>query len=339
MIDFDSYTETLPIEKIEDYKYLYNLTKQEGDRVAYHRADADGIISAVIVKTVYSDRNLVMIPLGYEALELNGFGKYLSNLTWLAIVDLPPFAHTTTTLFCDHHQSNEGANFDAQLSIFDPKAPSAAILLANKFPNIPGIIKELAELTEITDTAGYTIPAPLEINESYSTKQERAWALNDVCKTQETSANINKLVEKLSSEGFEAIPRYYNDAISRHRLKRKNSVELAKKLKISDMVILNFSDDTFNRFAILHELLNRGAKVGVVILAEKSIFVLGFRHSKSLSKEEQIKYRLDTLAKEFGGGGHISASGARVTSLEGNIQKIVSWGKSKGLKPVVQEVL
>ena len=77
MIDFDSYTEILSLKKIEDYKYLYQLTKLDGDRVAYHRADADGVVSAVIVKTVYADRNLVLIPLGYEAFELDKFGKYI----------------------------------------------------------------------------------------------------------------------------------------------------------------------------------------------------------------------------------------------------------------------
>ncbi|MHA1932413.1 MAG: hypothetical protein ACW96X_07715, partial [Promethearchaeota archaeon] len=306
--------------------------------VAFHRADADGVISAVVVKNAHTDENIVFIPIDYDILELEEFGSYLSNLPWYAIVDLPPFAKSSLYLFSDHHQSNVDVKVNAQIILFNPEAPSAAALLAAHFQNIDEKTKELAKLTEITDTAGYTIPAPLETKSEYISEQERAWALNDVCKSLDTLEEIVELVDKLALEGFDAITRYYNERITRHRSKRKRSIDRANQLETSDMVILNFSDDSLNRFAILHELLNRGAKVGVATNFFEAKYVLNFRHSKQLSKEEVIQYRVDTLAEKFGGGGHMSASGARVDDVHESIKEIVLWGKKKGLNPIVQEI-
>jgi len=133
VINFDIYEGKIPSEKIEDYKYIYSLVQTGGDMVAFHRADADGIVSAVIVKNAFPNKKFNFIPLGYEALELEDFGPYLSNLDWFAIVDLPPFAESRVDLFCDHHQSNVEIAINAQTLLFDPDAPSAAILLARHF--------------------------------------------------------------------------------------------------------------------------------------------------------------------------------------------------------------
>lgn len=336
MLDFDSLKKRITSERLEDYKFIYELTKLKGGRVAFHGADADGVISAVIVKAVYPEKELIFIPLGYEILELEKFGTYLSTLDWFAIVDLPPFSECF--LFCDHHQTNVDIEIKAEISLFNPKAPSAAFLLAENYKNIHDNIIELVKLTEITDVAGYTIPAPLEISSNYSTVQEKAWALNDVCKSLDSSKQIVELVHKLEAKGFEAIPHYYNEYIAIHRAKRKKSIEIAQHMTISDMVILNFADDTYNRFAILHELLQRGVKVGMVSVFEKSYYSLSFRHSKTLTKEEQIKFRVDELAEKLGGGGHISASGARVINLSDKIKEIVLWGKERGLNPIIKEI-
>ena len=302
-------------EKSEEIKYIYQLSKIKGKRVAFHRADADGVISAVIVKNAHAEENIVFIPLDYDILELEEFGSYLSNLTWYAIVDLPPFAKSSLYLFSDHHQSNVDIKVNAELILFNPEAPSAATLLAAHFQHID----------ENTTS-------------EYVTEQERAWALNDVCKSVDTLEEIVELVDKLAKEGFDAITRYYNEGLNRHRSKRKKSIEKVNQLETSDMVILNFLDDSLNRFAILHEILNRGAKVGVVTIFYEEKYVLSFRHSKKLSKKEVIQYRVDTLAEKFGGGGHMSASGARVDNVHDSIKEIVLWGRKKGLNPIVQEI-
>ena len=88
---------------------------------AYNLGNALETIGLIIVVV-----GIVFIPLGYEELELNEFGKFLSNLSWFAIVDLPPFTHSSLTVFCDHHQTNVGIAIEAKIKLFDPEAPSAS---------------------------------------------------------------------------------------------------------------------------------------------------------------------------------------------------------------------
>ncbi|MFW9996912.1 MAG: hypothetical protein ACFFD4_33025 [Candidatus Odinarchaeota archaeon] len=338
MIDFDSLVGKVPKGKIEDYKFIHKLTLLKGKNVAFHRSDADGVVSAAIVKKAFPGENLVFIPISHEMLKMEDLGSYLANLEWFGIVDLPPFSKTRFELFSDHHRSTEGTEINAQTVLFNPIAPSAASLLAKHFHNIDDKTKELARLTEITDTAGYTIPPPLKINKIYSSEQERAWALNDLCKVFDSSRKIIELVERLSDEGFDTIPRRYNQAISKHRGVRRKSIELAKKLAIADLVILLFPDDSLNNIDMLHELFNRGAKVGVTFIDHQLQHVLSFRHSKILTEEERLDYRLDELAKQFGGGGHVSASGAEVRNYKQTLEKIIEWGKERGLRYKVYDL-
>jgi nanoRNase/pAp phosphatase (c-di-AMP/oligoRNAs hydrolase) len=338
VIDFELNSKKIPAEKIEDYKYVHSLTQIDSNRVAFHRADADGVVSAVIVKKIFHNKNLVFIPIGYEALNMDDFSWYLSNLQWFAIVDLPPFSAANLELYCDHHVSNVGLKIRANLTLFDSAAPSAAYILAHHFPNINEKSKELAKLTEITDTADFTISPPLDTKKNYSTEQERAWALNDTCKAVDSSRKIIELVEKFSLEGFEAIPRHFNVILSRYRQKRRESIDYVKNFEISDLVILNFLDDSFNRFDILHELLCKGAKIVISFLNLKSYYVLNFRQSKELTAEEKLIFRLDKLAEEFGGGGHISASGARVKNYQRALGKILVWSKKQKLSNTIYDI-
>jgi hypothetical protein len=338
LIDFDSYAGELPTAMIEDYKFVYKLTLIDAEKVGFDRSDADGVVSAVVLKNAFPNKKFVFIPLSHHVLKLHDFGSYLSDLKWFAIADLPPFPVTEFDIFCDHHRSSEKMEKMAKKVLFNPDAPSAAYLLAKHFYHVDDQTKELADLTVITDTAGFNVSPPLTSSKEYNSEQERAWALNDACKIFESSRDIVELVERLSSDGFDAIPKYYNRELSSYRVIRRRSVELAKKLEPADLIILNFTEDSLNNIDMVHEMFNMGAKVGITSIRHQSYYKLSFRHSKTLSAEERMIYRLDELAQQFGGGGHVSASGAEVKKHRKVLEKIISWGEARGLKHVVHDI-
>jgi len=81
-----------------------------------------------------------------------------------------------------------------------------------------------------------------------------------------------------------------------------------------------------------------GAKVGIAIGQSQSYYIFNFRHSKQITDEEKLNYRVDKLAESFGGGGHISASGARINDFEPALNKILTWAEKKNLKSIVHDV-
>ncbi|MHA1450100.1 MAG: hypothetical protein ACTSP4_11830 [Candidatus Hodarchaeales archaeon] len=338
MIDFTSYRKEMPPDKVNDYKFVFALTRAGEKKVAFHRADADGVVSAVIVKKAFPGEKLVFIPLGLEAINRTDFGSYLMDLNWHSVVDLPPFNKKKCKLISDHHRSSESMQKNAEIVLFDPEAPSAAYLLAKHFKDIDNETRELARLTEITDTASFTIPAPLQVQEEYSTEQERAWAINDLCKALESSQRVLELVERLADEGFKAIPKHYNRKLAEHRSLRKKSIDLISNLKCKELTIIILDKNTMDDTSMLHELLSKGAKVGISMVRLQSSYKMRLRHSKTLSREENIMYRVDDLAGKLNGGGHIAASGARVRDSQKALDIIISWAKMKKLDFIIHRI-
>ena len=157
------------LKKKEKYKQeVIELSKKSGMKVAYHFNCPDGMISAVLFKYMFSSENLIFIPIDYPMLKDKEVTKHLKEASWFAIVDLSPFNIEKIDYFFDHHISNSKEKINAQNHVFEANAPSAASLIAKYFhEDVPANLKELADITEITDTASYATPAPLEIKADY----------------------------------------------------------------------------------------------------------------------------------------------------------------------------
>ncbi|MHA1398988.1 MAG: hypothetical protein ACTSQE_01340 [Candidatus Heimdallarchaeaceae archaeon] len=334
----------------EEYKkeVLEVLRSNPRPKVAYHYNCCDGIVSCSITKKIFEGKDLSYLPIDYSLLVNKKVRREFVKSNWYAIVDLEPFSENELKLYSDHHISAVGKYINAQKIFFEAGAPSTSFLLNKAFSSsLPDYIKELAEMTEITDTASYTIPPPIELEESvedfnYDTK---IWFLEDACKTTFTLRAHDVITDILSTKGWIGLwEKDKKEVMSIHerirnlRFGRKKAYEVSQQLEISDFVILIDRPMHYNITFIAHELMHRGAK-GVAYLTEyPDATRISLRLSKQLDDEQIEKYRVDLLAKEMNGGGHKPASGAQTKNIRDAIEKITAWTTKMNLENTIVDL-
>ena len=310
-------------------RFIYSLSLLTKPKVAFHGADADGIVSAVILKTISEFQEAVFIPLEYQEIHHSKFGMFLKKLNWQAIVDLPPFNTSSISLYCDHHQSNKTLPKNAKVILFDEKAPSAAYLLSNYFQDsVPGFLKSLADLTVITDTASFTISPPDETPSNFDniSRQEQAWLLNDICRTPETTEEVISLFQDFSNQKLDIFTnKVYQQKISNLRTLRKKSISIGDQFELADVLVIIRGKEKIMTSALVNNLFEKGVKVTCILFPGKQFTGISLRVSSQVSISELEKYRVYRLAAIFSGGGHPRAAGGRGTSLKTTLKTITTW--------------
>ena len=310
-------------------RFIYSLSLLTKPKVAFHGADADGIASAVILKNLSEFQEAVFIPLEYQEIHHLKFGTFLKKLNWQAIVDLPPFNTSSITLYCDHHQSNKTLPKNAKVILFDEKAPSAAYLLSSYFQDrVPRFLRVLADLTVITDTAGFTISPPEDIPSNFDdiSQQEQAWLLNDICRTPETTEEVLSLFQNFSIQKLDIFTnKVYRQKISNLRTLRKKSISIGDQFDVADVLVIIRGKEKIMTSALVDKLFERGVKVTCILFPGKQFTGISLRVNSQVSKSELEQYRVDELAAIFTGGGHPRAAGGRGTSLKTTMKSIISW--------------
>lgn len=313
---------------------LESLEKKE-KKVAFHFNCPDGLVSASIIRYLFSLENLEFIPVDYSLLKSNDTSEQLKNAEWFAIVDLEPFNLKITDYFFDHHITNENKEINSKEHVFKSGAPSAASLIAQYFTDLlPDYLKELAAMTEITDTASYNTPPPLELVIDVSMDwDDKIWLLEDSCKTAFSVKEHKEIIEILAFEGLEGLTKpNVENRVRKLRDSRKLAYDIAYNAEIKDFVIIIDRPLHYNTAFISSEVMKRGAKGTAYLTEYPNEVKISFRLSKALSKKKIEKYRVDLLAKNMFGGGHKGASGAETDSIDEALTKIEKWVKEKKLK-------
>jgi oligoribonuclease NrnB/cAMP/cGMP phosphodiesterase (DHH superfamily) len=322
-------------QKREYRNEILKLAKNPLKKLGYHFNCPDGLVSAALMKHVFSSLDLTFIPIDYPMLKDEEVLSSFAEADWFAIVDLTPFNTEEIDYFFDHHISNKGKEINAKEHVFDPNAPSAATLIAKYFSDkIPEYLKELAEITEITDTASYKIPAPLELKKDYNNLSwdEKTWFLEDVCKTTYTIAEHGELIEIMTASGLQGLWR--EDILERVkglRQSRKEAFEIADRTEIKNFIIIIDDPFHYNTAYIAREVMKRGAIGAAYITDYPGEVKVSLRLSRALKLEEVNMYRVDQLANQMAGGGHKGASGAEVEHLDIALENIKEWAKQKNL--------
>ncbi len=320
------------LNRRERYKKdVLELLDTKERKVAYHFNCPDGIVSASLIKYLFSQENLEFIPIDYGLLKSKEAAEKIKNANWFAIVDLEPFNLKKMEYFFDHHISNENKEINATKYVFEVGAPSAAALIGEYFSSqLPDYLLELAKMTEITDTASYSIPPPLELEEEFTQSWDRKiWLLEDACKTAFSVNQHRELVEILSNEGLEGVFREnIQNRVRKLRASRKRAFDIASGIKKTDFVIIIDRPVHYNISFIAGEAMKNGAIGAAYITKYPNEVKISFRLSKALSTEEVDKFRVDLLAQSMSGGGHKPASGAETETLEEALSKIGDWGEN-----------
>lgn len=320
-------------DKQRDLRFIFSLSLLPKPKIAFHAADADGIVSAIIIKNLKEFQDSVFIPLQFQEIRHQKFGAYLRRLNWIAIVDLPPFNESLINLYCDHHHSNKSLAKSAGVVLFDENAPSTAYLLSKYFDNrLPDSLKQLADLTTITDTASFTIPPEEEIPANFAdiTRQEQAWLLEDICHTPESTEEVNTLFQDISNQGVTVFRNeVYNQRIQSLRTLRKKSFKLGEQIEHADVIIIIRGREKIMTSALVHRLFEKGVKITCVIFPGKSFTGISLRVNPQVPILELERYRVDTLAKGFSGGGHPRAAGGRGTTLQKTMKTVIKWIQEK----------
>ncbi|MHA1685553.1 MAG: hypothetical protein ACTSYD_04000 [Candidatus Heimdallarchaeaceae archaeon] len=319
-------------KKKEYYTAISKLLDSEKPKVAYHFNCTDGTIVAALANYSFDDSDILFLPLDYELINDSPLHAKLQNTTWKAVLDLAPFNLKTTELYMDHHISNVGKTINALKIFYIAGAPSTAYVYYKHYrSDLPSHLVELVKITEITDTASYTTPAPLTLNsslEEYSW-EDIIWFVEDACKTALTIDEHNELIQIFSLEGWQGL--WKNNILSRIkslRNERTISKKLVEAIEIKDFIIVVDKPEHYNMAYIAHELMKKGAK-GAAYLTEFPTYVkISLRLSKNLSEQEIDRYRVDLLAKRLNGGGHKPAAGAQTRTLTEALEKIELWAKT-----------
>lgn len=316
------------------YKNIERLLETDLPKVAYHFNCTDGLISAVLAKYAYQSEKLIFLPLDYELINDSPLKVKIENADWKIILDLSPFNSKTAELYIDHHISNTGQKMNALKIFYIAGAPSTSYIFYKHYlPDLPEKLIELAKMTEITDSASYRTPAPTSFNPDLSqySVDDKIWFLEDACKTAFTIEEHNGLINVLFSEGWDGL--WTDDIIARVkalRNERKISHDIVSSIEPKDFVIIIDLADHFNLPYIAHELMKKGAKGSAYLTQFPDYVKISLRLSKRLSEQEIEHYRVDTLAKIFGGGGHKPAAGAQSIDLDETVNKIENWAHDHG---------
>jgi nanoRNase/pAp phosphatase (c-di-AMP/oligoRNAs hydrolase) len=336
LFDLDTVLSDFSDQMKQTIRYIYSLSLLPKSKVAFHGDDADGIISAVIMKNLSFLKDSVFIPLGYQELRHPEFGSFLKSVDWIAIADLVPFHSKQIRLFCDHHESSKNLPKNAEIVLFDQEAPSASILLSEHFQEeIPTPIQDLAELTKITDTANFLSLPPLKSPENLenTSLDERARLLDDICKTADSPKEILSLLNDLSENQLEiAYYPIYQEKLKHLYEVRKKTYEIADSFSITDVLIIIQGKIKIQTSALIQSLFEKQVKLTCVLYPGKRFTGLSFRLNSAISEDHLEEYRVDVLASTFSGGGHPRAAGGRADSLSSALTQLEEWIKDKNLK-------
>ncbi|MFX0015327.1 MAG: hypothetical protein ACFFB2_09505 [Promethearchaeota archaeon] len=329
LVDLESILTDFSEEMKRDLRFIHSLSLIPAPKVAFHAADADGVISASILKALKEFKTAVFIPLRYQVIHHYKFNQFLASLNWIAIVDLPPFNESNIALYIDHHFSNKSRTKNAEVVLFDEKAPSAAYLLCEYFKDrLPESLKILADLTTITDTAGFTIPPPEKYTPNFleATRQEQAWLLDDICRTPESVQAVFTLVQDISQQGLDIFNNMvYQQKIFNLRTLRKKSREIGDRFDLAEVIIIIQGKERIMTSALVHKLFEKGVKISCFIFPGKKFTGISLRVNPNVPESELERCRVDHLAKKFSGGGHPRAAGGRGTSLQTTLIQIFKW--------------
>jgi hypothetical protein len=335
LFDLDTVLDDFSDTMKQTIRYVYALSLLPRPKVAFHASDADGIVSAVILKNISPYRNFVFIPLGYQELRHPEFGSFLSSVEWKAIADLSPFHSKKISLYCDHHQTSKDLPKNADLVLFQAGAPSASQLLSQHFSAyLTPEIQLLAQLTIITDTASYTTPPPIETPEDVvrASEEELAWLLDDLCRTVETPEEILTLVQDLSTQQLHISTKpEYQERLSKLYNLRKESFEIADSIPQEDVIIVIQGKTKVLTSSLVSRLFLRDIKITCVLYPGKRFTGLSFRVNSKISDLLLEEYRVDSLASEFVGGGHPRAAGGRANSLQEALTELEKWITNRNL--------
>ena len=315
----------------QNIQFIHTLALNPKKKVGFHAADADGIISAAILKSLPKYCEAVFIPLHYSQLKHPEYGAFLSGLNWLAIVDLPPFNYYTTELYCDHHISNISETKNASLVLYDQEAPSAASILLSYFEKTQELsidLRLLAELTEITDTYGYTSSPPMDLHNQFSesSKEEQAWLLDDLCRSLESTIEVLTLVETIVSMGLQIFEQdIYLNKIKSVRKRRESAKEISNEIPVKDAIIIIQGKKKIQTQALIHYLFDKGVKFTCLLYPGNRFVGVSLRLGPLIPDKSLVKYRVDKIAEIFDGGGHPRAAGGRGTDLQKTLDIIIHY--------------
>ena len=193
---------------------------------------------------------------------------------------------------------------------------------------MPRFLRLLADLTVITDTAGFTISPPEEIPSNFDdiSQQEQAWLLNDICRTPETTEEVLSLFQNFSNQKLDIFKnKVYRQEIANLRTLRKKSISIGDQFDIADVLVIIRGKEKIMTSALVDKLFEKGVKVTCILFPGKQFTGISLRVNSQVSKSELEQYRVDELAAIFTGGGHPRAAGGRGTSLKTTMKSIISW--------------
>ncbi|MDH5644561.1 MAG: hypothetical protein OEZ01_01055, partial [Candidatus Heimdallarchaeota archaeon] len=318
-------------------KFISNIENSENKRMQYardlisylnknmssqqlysvHGHCTDGGVAGSMIR--YAIEGAVIIPLDYWMINHPDLKEELAGLNWKGIVDLAPFNKGEIDFWVDHHVSAMSYYPNAKKIRFDINGDSGSyqLLLSDFLGNLPHHIVEIATMTRITDTAGYSTEPPVNrikqlsdldfnendsINKKYQ-QEQRIWLLDDAWGSTVTLKEHLDMYNYLAKEGFYGLSRVLNK-VNTLRDSRQDAVSLANSLDINaDIIIFSYHEEKQDRFTITRRLQSRGAKVVCSLqISINNGIRISLRRNRNISIKDKELIKLNILASQMNGG-------------------------------------
>jgi hypothetical protein len=309
---------------------------------ATHSHCTDGGVAGAMIR--YAIPEAAIIPMDYWMINDPNFAPLLESIEWKGIVDLKPFSTNRLDFWVDHHLSARGSAANADRIRFDIDGDSGSyqLLLSDFLGPLPEHLVEIAVMTRITDTAGYTTQPPADrvsslsdldaAEDSATGNESRIWLLDDVWGSTYTLKQHLDLYNILAKDGFRGLSSAL-DRVNTLREVRRAAYDVADQIPVHEVVAFQFQEDSQDKFTILRRLQSNGVKVAISLsLTVEGTVKISFRRNRFLTEDENNLIQVNTIAEKINGGGHAGASGAFHENVESAVELIAKWCDELGLE-------
>ena len=310
--------------------------------IVFHKSCVDGFFSVILLleylKILEKDNfklNINLIPLTPN--DINKRSDIVKQLEQKRkiILDLPFFGNNVSYYF-DHHISNtEILNSIQFRGLFNPEAASTCVLISEYFgkseiENFDLLVK----IANIVDQAQFTTPPPDYGKNTFETFEDLTWASNDLIKSVRSDVELLKLFDSYNKYSLKEWFSFNEKYIHEYRKKRQKTLDLKNNIQYSPILVIQNKKFDIQAEGIHFSYSATHADYKMLVLldklyknseSKKNLYKLTLRLNPKLNPLLIDKFRVDEIAKEFGGGGHKTAAGATIKNLELGQNKIHQW--------------
>ena len=324
-----------------------SFISDEKIHICFHKSCVDGLFSVIVLvkcleksESLYENYNLVPLT----PTEINRHSERILELQHKKkiILDLPYFG-TNVVYYFDHHITNQDKiPISNNFGLLDISAASTCSVLKNYFQIADeSELQLIIQIADIVDQAQFATSPPSSGDLKLKTFDDIVWACNDLIKDIRDENTLIELLETFDIKNMTEWIRNHESYVMNYRRRRQETLNIKDKLQPTPIILIKNETLNLQAEGLHFSLAAENPEYRMLILIDKinkfkkkakHKYKVSFRLNPKLTDLETDTLRVDTIARELGGGGHKGAASATINNLGTQLNKIINWVASLGLK-------